>query len=141
MANAIDLDADRHVLTGAEPFPQPVRAQPEADGIGSLLFAGDDFGADLGQRPARIGERQKLIERVGIVQRMQPGRLQRSEEHTSELQSLMRISYAVFCLKKKKNHNTIYHQNTKAQHHTTITKLTHPPIICTTIQKENPSMH
>src|SRR3546814_5267875 len=30
----------------------------------------------------------------------------RSEEHTSELQSLMRISYAVFCLKKKK-HNTI----------------------------------
>src|SRR3546814_5667206 len=34
----------------------------------------------------------------------------RSEEHTSELQSLMRISYAVFCLKKKKNnsHNTTY---------------------------------
>src|SRR3546814_8118248 len=34
----------------------------------------------------------------------------RSEEHTSELQSLMRISYAVFCLKKKKNpqHNNTY---------------------------------
>src|SRR3546814_2583763 len=31
----------------------------------------------------------------------------RSEEHTSELQSLMRISYAVFCLKKKKNNNHI----------------------------------
>src|SRR3546814_4199829 len=31
----------------------------------------------------------------------------RSEEHTSELQSLMRISYAVFCLKKKKNNVTI----------------------------------
>src|SRR3546814_4540971 len=30
---------------------------------------------------------------------------QRSEEHTSELQSLMRISYAVFCLKTKKNRN------------------------------------
>src|SRR3546814_1118783 len=30
----------------------------------------------------------------------------RSEEHTSELQSLMRISYAVFCLKKKKNNST-----------------------------------
>src|SRR3546814_4427675 len=30
----------------------------------------------------------------------------RSEEHTSELQSLMRISYAVFCLKKKKIHTT-----------------------------------
>src|SRR3546814_2626750 len=34
----------------------------------------------------------------------------RSEEHTSELQSLMRISYAVFCLKKKNKHNI---QNTK----------------------------
>src|SRR3546814_1622532 len=32
--------------------------------------------------------------------------LSRSEEHTSELQSLMRISYAVFCLKKKKNKKT-----------------------------------
>src|SRR3546814_10388098 len=33
-------------------------------------------------------------------------RTMRSEEHTSELQSLMRISYAVFCLKKKKYHST-----------------------------------
>src|SRR3546814_5043948 len=32
----------------------------------------------------------------------------RSEEHTSELQSLMRISYAVFCLKKKKKSNVIH---------------------------------
>src|SRR3546814_7420759 len=39
----------------------------------------------------------------------------RSEEHTSELQSLMRISYAVFCLKKKKNKKK-YHHNTKKQH-------------------------
>src|SRR3546814_6686617 len=37
----------------------------------------------------------------------QRGRLRRSEEHTSELQSLMRISYAVFCLKKKKRNKTI----------------------------------
>src|SRR3546814_2943926 len=36
---------------------------------------------------------------------MRPWVLGRSEEHTSELQSLMRISYAVFCLKKKKNKN------------------------------------
>src|SRR3546814_3468824 len=33
----------------------------------------------------------------------------RSEEHTSELQSLMRISYAVFCLKKKKQQHTLYY--------------------------------
>src|SRR3546814_10235434 len=43
-------------------------------------------------------------------------RRQRSEEHTSELQSLMRISYAVVCLKKKKkkyNHTTTPTENTK----------------------------
>src|SRR3546814_7338009 len=37
--------------------------------------------------------------------RISPWSAMRSEEHTSELQSLMRISYAVFCLKKKKNKN------------------------------------
>src|SRR3546814_9760974 len=46
----------------------------------------------------------------------------RSEEHTSELQSLMRISYAVFCLKKKRNNNTTktilsrHHTDTEHQH-------------------------
>src|SRR3546814_9134056 len=40
----------------------------------------------------------------------------RSEEHTSELQSLMRISYAVFCLKQKTNKNPSLHNS-----HTTIT--------------------
>src|SRR3546814_1989173 len=40
----------------------------------------------------------------------------RSEEHTSELQSLMRISYAVFCLKKKKNtHRRAPHTGTSRQ--------------------------
>src|SRR3546814_8635524 len=45
----------------------------------------------------------------------------RSEEHTSELQSLMRISYAVFCLKKKKtqNEHNIYNKHIT---HTTFTK-------------------
>src|SRR3546814_5183288 len=37
--------------------------------------------------------------------------LRRSEEHTSELQSLMRISYAVFCLKKKKQNHPHKEQN------------------------------
>src|SRR3546814_2507228 len=43
-------------------------------------------------------------EAVGKIHRHEPGTIEpslRSEEHTSELQSLMRISYAVFCLKKK----------------------------------------
>src|SRR3546814_8477646 len=38
------------------------------------------------------------------------GKTRRSEEHTSELQSLMRISYAVFCLKKKTNKNKKTHK-------------------------------
>src|SRR3546814_6620258 len=45
---------------------------------------------------------------AGSLWRGGVGQVVRSEEHTSELQSLMRISYAVFCLKKKKKHdNTI----------------------------------
>src|SRR3546814_7913903 len=54
--------------------------------------------------------------------RRKPGYLKRSEEHTSELQSLMRISYAVFCLKKKTNGPTctendssnLYNQDTQS---------------------------
>src|SRR3546814_1761550 len=41
--------------------------------------------------------------------------IRRSEEHTSELQSLMRISYAVFCLKKKKHNNLIQHKHLPTQ--------------------------
>src|SRR3546814_8121870 len=40
----------------------------------------------------------------------------RSEEHTSELQSLMRISYAVFCLKKKKKQAKNHNEHTRNQH-------------------------
>src|SRR3546814_10701919 len=43
-------------------------------------------------------------------------RASRSEEHTSELQSLMRITYAVFCLKTKKKHSQL--NNTKQHHYT-----------------------
>src|SRR3546814_4909154 len=49
----------------------------------------------------------RLVQRIqqleALLLTMSPGHL-RSEEHTSELQSLMRISYAVLCLKKKKHH-------------------------------------
>src|SRR3546814_12243680 len=43
------------------------------------------------------------IEQAVVEYRGKPPPVARSEEHTSELQSLMRISYAVFCLKKKKH--------------------------------------
>src|SRR3546814_8240005 len=51
----------------------------------------------------------------------------RSEEHTSELQSLMRISYAVFCLKKnnKQTYNKTIIKNKRTQHQNTITTITH----------------
>src|SRR3546814_4406108 len=53
------------------------------------------------QGPARTADppRQRVLSAAAYPQR-------RSEEHTSELQSLMRISYAVFCLKKKKTKAT-----------------------------------
>src|SRR3546814_5048046 len=57
------------------------------------------------------------------------GATMRSEEHTSELQSLMRISYAVFCLKKKKHYKKNDKQGTKSRDQTAIqtknTRVTH----------------
>src|SRR3546814_7681694 len=46
----------------------------------------------------------------------------RSEEHTSELQSLMRISYAVFCLKKKKKQKTTTNDTTSVTYQQTTKK-------------------
>src|SRR3546814_8664429 len=88
----------------------------------------DDAGAHIGLRNIKLGirannkissangastsERQRARINHGAIgicvsaaqgQRTSTPFVDRSEEHTSELQSLMRISYAVFCLKKKKN--------------------------------------
>src|SRR3546814_7424303 len=59
--------------------------------IGDIVDCGDQQEIRVG-----FGDRQALLLHL------------RSEEHTSELQSLMRISYAVFCLKKKKNKKQHY---------------------------------
>src|SRR3546814_8227563 len=53
-------------------------------------------------------ESGKVISPCAGARRSDHNSWKRSEEHTSELQSLMRISYAVFCLKKKKKHKHIY---------------------------------
>src|SRR3546814_7139471 len=50
-----------------------------------------------------------MVLRSGSAGAHAPAPGDRSEEHTSELQSLMRISYAVFCLKKKKQKQKIIH--------------------------------
>src|SRR3546814_2907712 len=57
------------------------------------------FAALTGSSPATCA----AIGKMGIPEMRKRGYSARSEEHTSELQSLMRISYAVFCLKKKTN--------------------------------------
>src|SRR3546814_3714303 len=53
----------------------------------------------------------------GLYTAIIAGFLARSEEHTSELQSLMRISYAVFCLKKKNTNTTTTTAHLKHTHH------------------------
>src|SRR3546814_4939035 len=69
---------------------------------------------DAGRAAPRAAALQTLCRRA--VRRFPAaGGRSRSEEHTSELQSLMRISYAVFCLKKKKKENN---------QQTTMTKIT-----------------
>src|SRR3546814_8152556 len=68
----------------------------------------------LGRRAWRRILRQPLRRRQMMFKRPSTHYGKRSEEHTSELQSLMRISYAVFCLKKK---NTEYRITTKKLEH------------------------
>src|SRR3546814_3817603 len=70
-------------------------------------FAGDDLLIAMAPAQAqqivehRFGQHAHFVA-IGVhAQRAVPLRQLRSEEHTSELQSLMRSSYAVFCLKKK----------------------------------------
>src|SRR3546814_9716198 len=59
------------------------------------------------QHPICIRNRARNNRGMHKAGKARPASPDRSEEHTSELQSLMRISYAVFCLKKKKTKNKI----------------------------------
>src|SRR3546814_6557049 len=75
-----------------------------ADLEGGLAFQRAGNGGDAVQQ--LLVQQEILAQRLARLQSMGGDHLsqrrERSEEHTSELQSLMRISYAVFCLKKKK---------------------------------------
>src|SRR3546814_2578473 len=84
--------------------------------VGKFLVADDVDLADLGFRPLADLEHDIdaiLVERDHL--RLDVGGEARSEEHTSELQSLMRISYAVFCLKKKTKPYTLTTTEDKPQ--------------------------
>src|SRR3546814_2593734 len=100
------------------------RAAVPSAGCGARDSLNDGFGVDLNRSPVSVSCRAKSRHRsearaltvsrlrstrTGLIGRLvryrslsaAPKSAYRSEEHTSELQSLMRISYAVFCLKKK----------------------------------------
>src|SRR3546814_20217503 len=76
----------------------------------TTLFRSRADAADAHVAALRIGVQAVLLPLAGGPEAgvggrdRDAGQSRRSEEHTSELQSLMRISYAVFCLKKKKQH-------------------------------------
>src|SRR3546814_1139519 len=77
------------------------------------------------QHPLRPGSFMQVVDILRHDQQFAPPccvQSGRSEEHTSELQSLMRISYAVFCLKKKKKKKNSQQYNTR---YTTTIKHTH----------------
>src|SRR3546814_4828412 len=90
-------------------FPYTTRVRSVAvlaHGLGALGIGG-------GRRRDHGGAVPVLDDQSGRLPLQYAGWRLRSEEHTSELQSLMRISYAVFCLQNKTKKNTIESSNTK----------------------------
>src|SRR3546814_7014625 len=85
----------------------PIRRSPIREGPMALSRHVESLGLDRQEEAADGADRH--------VEHRRLRGLQRSEEHTSELQSLMRISYAVFCLKKNTNH---LHPITQTTNHT-----------------------
>src|SRR3546814_1754383 len=100
----------------------------------AALVSGDDAtgreGRALQDAAHALPDVGRVVDRAGSVQQRHPHydrsdggdawRHPRSEEHTSELQSLMRISYAVFCLKKKKiqqEYSSVTPNKQQQQHH------------------------
>src|SRR3546814_998914 len=110
-----DVCSSDLLACGAEASSQGARRRAECHHRGIALVSGDvalqgmgladaEAAADHGEQAFRValsqGVRDLFMRRSRDHTRR--ARLGRSEEHTSELQSLMRISYAVFCLQKKK---------------------------------------
>src|SRR3546814_1709787 len=104
------------------PDPEWAAEWAEAEGLPKdmkLLREHEKFRTAIRAAIDRVNGQLSVIEKVrkfdfadepfGIENEQMTPSMKRSEEHTSELQSLMRISYAVFCLKKKNTRNIIIH--------------------------------
>src|SRR3546814_1511877 len=110
--------ADRHHA------PEILRPRALDLGRGAELVEEVPETVDVGEA-RQVAECHRLVGEQRARHQRQRGIL-RSEEHTSELQSLMRISYAVFCLKKKKNthrakyevrtYKTLQHESKQSNH-------------------------
>src|SRR3546814_9663143 len=104
-------EAAARAAQDAETERQRLAAEQRAARQSGVMLQLASGGASLRSGPSSVGQQGRAAEppaslapeveesgrKMDLV-----GRANRSEEHTSELQSLMRISYAVFCLKKKK---------------------------------------
>src|SRR3546814_5168705 len=99
------LDAGRAWMSGIHALvrlPMMQRVRDQRAGLNTAGFISGYRGSPLGGVDLNMWKAAKYLKAHHVE--FQPGineDLARSEEHTSELQSLMRISYAVFCLKKK----------------------------------------
>src|SRR3546814_6497309 len=102
MGQRVLVDA-RLRLTDLAPAQRVVAVGIEADR--RIEIAQRDIPATVQGISGDLQLQIAAARRVRRCQSRKQGERQRSEEHTSELQSLMRISYAVFCLKKKKKNN------------------------------------
>src|SRR3546814_4777170 len=84
------------------PYTTLFRSRAPYDAVLTHGFALDGHGRKMSKSLGNVVDPLKVMGESGAdILRMWVA--SRSEEHTSELQSLMRISYAVFCLKKKNN--------------------------------------
>src|SRR3546814_4731094 len=105
-------------IPGARFFDIDAVSDPASDptgraGLPHMLPSPERFAEEAGALGVSAGDTVVAYDTHGLMSAA------RSEEHTSELQSLMRISYAVFCLKKKNTH-TPHHEHNTPLHRQTI---------------------
>src|SRR3546814_8513349 len=103
----VDIDAVLVAACGDDAFDlaslATVAAMNAAWGTKNGLARADIIAA---WRARSTEDRAATLDDLHLVWAKEDGEMRKSEEHTTELQSLMRISYAVFCLNKYKNRNS-----------------------------------